>query len=323
MPEVERAVWRPQRPMRSQLLSIRGVCDRGRIMDLSRIGEARDDRRFPPPGAIVEVDGRRVHLLRAGAGHRRWSSCPGSGLPPSNGARCWRCCRSRWRCALSTGRGIGWSDAGPWSATPVGLAEWTARLLEVLQVSSVVLVGHSMGGVVARVCAATTPDRITRLVLVDSSHEDQLRDLGRLDREASAAGVVGAAAVQWLRCPAGWRRFVQDVRGRRRLLREIAGIVPDELADGAVGQLGVPPCRRGGDAGLRLRAARGSRSRPQARKSSRHRGDRRPAGYHRCEDEVGLVLASSALTEDTDHSGRAAYLTALRRAEESAHCLSR
>ncbi|UOX90982.1 GntR family transcriptional regulator [Amycolatopsis sp. FBCC-B4732] len=74
--------------------------------------------------------------------------------------------------------------------------------------------------------------------------------------------------------------------------------------------------------------------------------------YHRCEDEVRLLLAfvrpdfdaatmaaihrrlavklsiggeaaTDALTEDIDQTGRAALLTALRRAEESAHRLGR
>ncbi|WP_290056382.1 GntR family transcriptional regulator [Amycolatopsis solani] len=74
--------------------------------------------------------------------------------------------------------------------------------------------------------------------------------------------------------------------------------------------------------------------------------------YHRCQDEIRLLLAfvrpdfdattmaaihrrllvklslggtaaTDALTEDIDHTGRAALLTALRRAEESAHRLGR
>lgn len=76
------------------------------------------------------------------------------------------------------------------------------------------------------------------------------------------------------------------------------------------------------------------------------------AGYERCEDEIRLLLtfvrpdfdaaslaalhrdlveklraggetASDALTKDIDHTGRAALLTALRRAEESARLLGR
>lgn len=32
------------------------------------LGERRDRRRFPPPGELIDVDGRRLHLWRAGTG---------------------------------------------------------------------------------------------------------------------------------------------------------------------------------------------------------------------------------------------------------------
>src|SRR6266536_5866994 len=32
------------------------------------LSEARDRRRFPPPGELVDIDGRRLHLWRAGEG---------------------------------------------------------------------------------------------------------------------------------------------------------------------------------------------------------------------------------------------------------------
>ena len=33
-----------------------------------RIAEARDRRRFPPPGRLVDIGGRRLHLVTAGEG---------------------------------------------------------------------------------------------------------------------------------------------------------------------------------------------------------------------------------------------------------------
>jgi pimeloyl-ACP methyl ester carboxylesterase len=41
-----------------------------------------------------------------------------------------------------------------------------------------VLVGHSYGGMIVRLYATRFPDRVTGVVLVDSSHEDQMRRFG-------------------------------------------------------------------------------------------------------------------------------------------------
>jgi pimeloyl-ACP methyl ester carboxylesterase len=44
-----------------------------------------------------------------------------------------------------------------------------------------VLVGHSYGGMIVRLFAARFPDRVSGMILVDSSHEDQQRRFAELD----------------------------------------------------------------------------------------------------------------------------------------------
>src|SRR5262245_19236645 len=53
-----------------------------------------------------------------------------------------------------------------------------------------VLVGHSYGGMIVRLYATRFPDRVTGVVLIDSSHEDQLRRFGEPPPPLPAPGAV-------------------------------------------------------------------------------------------------------------------------------------
>jgi pimeloyl-ACP methyl ester carboxylesterase len=50
-----------------------------------------------------------------------------------------------------------------------------------------VLVGHSLGGMIVRLYAARFPDRVAGMVLIDSSHEDQLRRFAALNPAQAAS----------------------------------------------------------------------------------------------------------------------------------------
>jgi pimeloyl-ACP methyl ester carboxylesterase len=71
--------------------------------------------------------------------------------------------------------GVGWSDRGP---TPRDARQVVHELHTLLDQAAIagpyVLVGHSIGGLYVRVYTAQYPDQVDGLVLVDSSHPDQL-----------------------------------------------------------------------------------------------------------------------------------------------------
>ena len=72
------------------------------------IAEARDRRRFPPPGRLVDIGGRRLHLMTAGEGSPRCRHHPGARRATSSGG----CASSRAplprrRPASTTGRRSG------------------------------------------------------------------------------------------------------------------------------------------------------------------------------------------------------------------------
>jgi pimeloyl-ACP methyl ester carboxylesterase len=137
-------------------------------------GEARDRRRFPPPGRMVDVDGVRLHVVVEGSGPVVLidSGLGGSSLE-------WQEVAAGLRGSATVVRydrpGFGWSPAARTDRSPQASAERIRLLLGALGVTEpVVLVGHSLGGLHVRLLAQLHPELVRGLVLVDPSHEDML-----------------------------------------------------------------------------------------------------------------------------------------------------
>jgi pimeloyl-ACP methyl ester carboxylesterase len=128
---------------------------------------------YAAPGSLVDIGGYRLHLnctgkngptvvLIAGAGDFSFDW----GLVQPNVARFARVC--------SYDRaGSAWSDPGP---TPRTMRQEAYELHTLLWAAGMkgpyVLVGHSIGGLIARVYAEQYPKETVGMVLVDSTHED-------------------------------------------------------------------------------------------------------------------------------------------------------
>jgi pimeloyl-ACP methyl ester carboxylesterase len=138
--------------------------------------EARAKMRavVPPPGRLVDVEGRRLHLLCLGQGSPTVVLDAGMSDAFAVWARVQPAVARTTRVCSYDRAGIGYSDPGPPPRTSLTIARELHALLGAAGESApYVLVGHSFGGVNVRTFAAEYPGDVAGLVLVDASHEDQ------------------------------------------------------------------------------------------------------------------------------------------------------
>lgn len=190
-------------------------------MAYERLAEAADARRFPAPGRLVDVGGRRIHL-----------NCLGDAAGPtvvieqgaSSASLYWSAVQRRIagfaRVCTYDRAGMLWSDPAKGRRS---MADRVADLSAVLERGGVpgpyVLVGHSYGGLMIRMYAKTHPERTAGLVIVDAPDEAVVdsrgyRRLGGFFR--LALGVMGAASHVGLMRLAGGRAAGDPPEGLAR-----------------------------------------------------------------------------------------------------------
>ena len=137
------------------------------------------ERKYPPPGRLVDVGGYRLHLY-----------CVGEGTPTvvmdaglCGGVLDWSTVQpevSKFARVCTYDRaGMAWSDAGVRPRTSRQIVTELHALLGNAGVRQpYVLVGHSIAGIHVQLYASQYPDEVAGLVLIDSSHEDQLTRKG-------------------------------------------------------------------------------------------------------------------------------------------------
>jgi pimeloyl-ACP methyl ester carboxylesterase len=197
------------------------------------VSEARDRRRFPAPGRLVDVGGRRLHLMDAGAGSPVVVIVPAIGGNVLDWLAFQRELAKNVRVCVYDRAGYGWS--GP----PAGRQTFDDKaddLRQGLRAAGIfppyVLVGHSVGGIIARRFAVRYPGDVAGMALVDSSHEDQGRRL-----RAEGFWSRGTAVLLWFAIRGRLRilglRRLAVAAGRSQLTAWIARDIPAEFAGAA------------------------------------------------------------------------------------------
>ena len=131
-------------------------------------------RRFPPPGRLIDVGGRRLHLLCIGSG-RPIVLFEASGFSNSASSAAARTGLARRTTVCSYDRaGVGWSDPGPDVMSVGQLADDLRQLQDRALDSPIVIVTSSVGGLVSELFARRYPSRVAGLVFADAANSETL-----------------------------------------------------------------------------------------------------------------------------------------------------
>eukprot|EP00439_Symbiodinium_sp_Y106_P087938 s1_g474.t1 len=168
-------------------------------MVYQRVGEMRAASLYPAPGELFDLGDVSLHMVCRGQGSQTVLLSSGMGNPAASWRPLSRALEPNFRVCSYDRDGLGWSEdsGGPRDA---GLA--SGRLALLLDASSidgpVILVGHSYGAVVARIFAKDNPERVSALILLDSSHEDMGERFPSVAQEGFRDLLDGWQLAPWL-----------------------------------------------------------------------------------------------------------------------------
>lgn len=160
--------------------------------------QSTTSRTSQPLGRLIDIGGYRLHINLTGKGKPTVVLIAGSGDFSFD----WSLVQpavSRFSRVCSYDRaGLAWSDLGPTPRTMRQEAYELHLLLEKAKLKApFVLVGHSIGGLIARVYAAEYPQEVAGMILVDSTTEDTtLNYQGKIVRVRDSAAGRPIPAVQ-------------------------------------------------------------------------------------------------------------------------------
>lgn len=136
------------------------------------IARRQDGKKYPPPGKLVNVGGRQLHLHAIGEGSPTVVMDAGMGDSSLTWCLVQQEVAKFTRVCTFDRAGLGWSET---SGRPRTYEKVVTELYELLtnagEQAPYILIGHSSGGFTARLFAQNYPDEVAGIVLVDPSDE--------------------------------------------------------------------------------------------------------------------------------------------------------
>lgn len=143
------------------------------------IENAKDARRFPQPGRLIDIGRARLRLDCGGSGAVTVLLESGLGIPGRGWARVQPEVEKFARVCSYDRAGYGSSSPRYQPRTVLAEAqELHAALQKAGEHGPYVIAGHSLGGFIARAFTGQYPAEVQGLVLIDASHEDQRAKFG-------------------------------------------------------------------------------------------------------------------------------------------------
>jgi pimeloyl-ACP methyl ester carboxylesterase len=202
------------------------------------LGRRNAEAKYPPRGQLVDVGGRKMHI-----------DCRGTGSPTvifesglgTGGTIDWTLVHDKiagfTRACAYDRAGIMWSDAKDTPQRAAAVADDLHALLKGAGIDGpIVLVPHSIGGPYARAYVGKYGDQVAGLVMVDTSHPDQVVRLGKVaNTDANPRKVAWimhtATALSWT----GAVRFAMANAGQGKLPRDAADRMAAYASSSVVG----------------------------------------------------------------------------------------
>jgi pimeloyl-ACP methyl ester carboxylesterase len=203
-----------------------------------------DDERYPPPGRLVTVAGKDLHLNCTGTGAPTVVLEAGLGEPSLTWADVQSSLDDGLRVCSYDRAGLGWSgggDDGAWTAEQAA-ADLAGLLSAAGESGPYVLVAHSVGALVSREFRQAHPEEVAAMVLLDPTDDEAVR----------TGGVPTVAVVE---------RRIQGLLARTGVLRWLGewlvpAVVGDQPPEALLRQL--PAAYHPGSIDASLRELRGT-----------------------------------------------------------------
>ncbi|PQP82275.1 alpha/beta hydrolase [Paenibacillus sp. PCH8] len=168
--------------------------------------QAKED--FPPPGKLVQVSGYQLHINKQGSGSPTVLMEAGSGETSLS----WRDIPAelaQHATVVTYDRaGYAWSESASTERTGANIVQDLHTALEKENIRGpYILVGHSLGGMYARLFAQSYTSEVQSLVLIDARPEDDERNTKALLEQAQFQGNPPASLLSLLKVSGAFRLF--------------------------------------------------------------------------------------------------------------------
>lgn len=187
-----------------------------------RDGQTLDEMLYPPPGNLIDIGGRKLHLQKQG--DQGSTVVLESGLAAS--VLSWRLVDheiAKFATVYSYDRaGFGWSPYHDGPKTARNLVEEMRLLLNAAQVPTPrIVVGHSFGGMMMRMYAAMYPHEVSGVVLVDALPPEEWFPLNPQRTHTLRRAVQLTSRGVWLARHGVVRFALRSLEGGNRTLPKI------------------------------------------------------------------------------------------------------